>query len=104
MSLDDLQARQVAFVSLSEQLDLTSPASRMMAGALAVFAQFEREMIVENVKAGIAAYRAKNNTWGRPPSAKNKKDKACQLKAEGRTVEQICKELEISRASYYRLI
>ena len=60
MSLDDLQAHQVAFVSLSEQLDLTSPAGRMMAGILAVFAQFEREMIVENVKVGITTYRAKH--------------------------------------------
>lgn len=74
MSLDDLQAHQVAFVSLSEQLDLTSPTGRMMAGILAVFAQFEREMIVENVKAGITAYRAKNNKWGRPPTAKLKKE------------------------------
>jgi DNA invertase Pin-like site-specific DNA recombinase len=104
MSLDDLQAHQVAFVSLTEQLDLTSPAGRMLAGILAVFAQFEREMIVENVKAGIAAYRAKNDKWGRPPTAKRKKEKALQLKAEGRTVEQICAELKISRASYYRLI
>ena len=104
MSLDDLQAHQVASVSLSEQLDLTSPAGRMMAGILAVFAQFEREMIVENVKAGIIAYRAKNDKWGRPPTAKLKKEKALQLKAEGRTVEQICDELKISRASYYRLI
>jgi DNA invertase Pin-like site-specific DNA recombinase len=104
MSLDDLQAHQVAFVSLSEQLDLTCPAGRMMAGILAVFAQFEREMIVENVKAGIAAYRAKNDRWGRPPTTKVKKEKALQLKAEGQTVEQICKELEISRASSYRLI
>jgi putative DNA-invertase from lambdoid prophage Rac len=104
MSLDDLQAHQVSFVSLSEQLDLTSPAGRMMAGILAVFAQFEREMIVENVKAGIAAYRAKHETWGRPPKLQAKKEKALQLRAEGRTVEQICYELGISRASFYRLV
>jgi DNA invertase Pin-like site-specific DNA recombinase len=94
----------VAFVSLSAQLDPTPPAGRMMAGRLAVFAQFEREMIVENVKADIVAYRAKNNKWGRPPPAKSQKEKALQLKAEGRTAEQICYELEISRASYYRLV
>lgn len=104
LSLEDLQAHQVAFVSLSEQLDLTSPAGRMMAGILAVFAQFEREMIVENVKAGIAAYRAKNETWGRPAKIKGKKEKALQLRAEGRTVEYICNELGISRASFYRLV
>src|SRR5262245_19716177 len=104
MSLDDLQAHQVTFVSLPEQLDLTSPAGRMMAGILAVFAQFEREMIVENVKAGIAAYRAQNDKWGRPPTAKLKKAKALQLKAEGYTVDQIVCELGISRASVYRLL
>jgi DNA invertase Pin-like site-specific DNA recombinase len=105
MSLDDLQAHQVSFVSLSEQLDLTSPTGRMMAGILAVFAQFEREMIVENVKAGIAAYRAKNpGKWGRPPKLHAQKERALQLRAEGRTVEQICYELGISRASYYRLV
>jgi DNA invertase Pin-like site-specific DNA recombinase len=56
------------------------------------------------VKAGITAYRAKHQTWGRPATAKVKKEKALQLKAKGRTVEQICEELEISRSSYYRLI
>jgi len=61
-------------------------------------------MIVENVKAGIAAYRVKNQTCGRPTTAKIKKEKALQLKDEGQTVEQICKELGISRTSYYRLV
>src|SRR5262245_16217753 len=104
MSLDDLQAHQVAFVSLSEQLDLTSPAGRMMAGILAVFAQFEREMIVENVKVGITTYRAKHEKWGRPPTAKLKKEEALRLKANGRTIPQICSELGISRSSVYRLL
>ena len=75
-----------------------------MAAILAVFAQFEREMIVENVKAGIAAYRAKKQHLGPAAVDKEQKEKALQLKTEGRTVEQICQELEISRASYYRLI
>jgi len=56
------------------------------------------------IKTARRKLTAKNDIWGRPPTAKLKKEKALQLKAEGRTVEQICKELEISRASYYRLI
>ena len=105
LSLDELQAHKVGFVSLTEHLDLTTPAGRMMAGILAVFAQFEREILVENVRAGIAAYRAKNpNKWGRPATARKQKEKARQLKAEGHTVQQICYELGISRASYYRLV
>jgi DNA invertase Pin-like site-specific DNA recombinase len=62
------------------------------------------EMLVENVKAGIAAYRAKNQKWGRPSKAQKHKEKACQLKADGRTIPQICDELGISRSSVYRLL
>lgn len=104
LTLDELAAHRVAFVSLSEQLDLTTPAGRMMVGILAVFAQFEREMLVENVKAGIEAYRKKNSTWGRKPTAQRHKERARQLKADGRTIQQICYELDISRASVYRLL
>ena len=104
MSLDELQSYRCGFVSLSENLDFTTPAGRMMAGILAVFAQFEREMIVENVKAGIDAYRAKNGKWGRPPRAQMKKERAQQLKDAGLKPDQIAAELQISRAAVYRLI
>jgi DNA invertase Pin-like site-specific DNA recombinase len=104
LTLDELQAHRVAFVSLTEHLDLTTPAGRMMAGILAVFAQFEREMLVENVKAGIAAYRKKNNTWGATEKIQKHKEKVRQLRKEGRTVEYIVKEVGISRASVYRLL
>jgi putative DNA-invertase from lambdoid prophage Rac len=104
LTINEMLAWNVAFVSICEHLDFTTPVGRLMANILAVFAQFERENIVENVKAGIAAYRAKNQTWGRPARIKGKKEKALQLRAEGRTVEYICNELEISRASYFRLV
>lgn len=104
LTVHELLSWNVGFVSICENLDFTTPMGRLMAGMLAVFAEFEREMIVENVKAGIAAYRQKNEEWGRPSKIKGKKEKALQLKAEGCTVEQICEELKISRASYYRLV
>lgn len=104
MTLDELQSHRCGFVSLSENLDFTTPAGRMMAGILAVFAQFEREMIVENVKAGIETYRAKNGKWGRPPRAQMKKERVQQLKDAGLKPDQIAKELQISRAAVYRLL
>ena len=104
MTLDELQSHRCGFVSLSENLDFTTPAGRMMAGILAVFAQFEREMIVENVKAGIDAYRAKNGKWGRPPRAQMKKERALQLRDAGLKPDQIAAELQISRAAVYRLL
>jgi putative DNA-invertase from lambdoid prophage Rac len=45
---------KVGFVSLTEALDLTTPTGRAMAGMLAVFAEFEREIMRERVRAGIA--------------------------------------------------
>src|SRR5271168_3400122 len=52
-SLQELQHLRVAFVSLTEALDLTTPAGRAMAGLLSVFAEFEREILRERVRAGL---------------------------------------------------
>lgn len=104
LTLDELAADRVSFVSISEQLDFSTPIGRMNAGLLAVFAQFEREMIAENVRAGIAAYRRKGNAWGRPAIAPAQKEKALALKGQGVSVAEIAKELKISRASVYRLL
>jgi DNA invertase Pin-like site-specific DNA recombinase len=49
-----LSALKVGFVSLSEALDLTTPSGRALAGLLAVFADFERDILRDRVKAGIA--------------------------------------------------
>src|ERR1700681_4256593 len=56
-TLQELQHLGVGFVSLTEALDLTTPAGRAMAGLLAVFAEFEREILRERVRAGLAHAR-----------------------------------------------
>jgi putative DNA-invertase from lambdoid prophage Rac len=53
-TLQELEHLGVGFVSLTEALDLTTPAGRAMAGLLAVFAEFEREILRERVRAGLA--------------------------------------------------
>lgn len=104
LTINEMLSWNVAFVSICEHLDFTTPVGRLMANILAVFAQFERENIVENVKAGIAAYRAKNETWGRPAKTKAKRDEVRQLKAEGVHPDEIAKRLSMGRASVYRLL
>jgi putative DNA-invertase from lambdoid prophage Rac len=59
----------VGFVSLTEALDLTTPSGRAMAWLLAVFAEFEREILRERVKAGIAQARREGKPHGRPRPA-----------------------------------
>src|SRR5579872_6567364 len=68
-TLQELQHLNVGFVSLTEALDLTTPAGRAMAALLAVFAEFEREILRERVRAGLAHARQNGKTLGRPMTA-----------------------------------
>lgn len=56
-TLQELSSLKVGFVSLSEALDLTTPSGRALAGMLAVFAEFEPDILRDRVKAGIAQAR-----------------------------------------------
>ena len=68
-TLQELSSLKVGFVSLSEALDLTTPSGRALAGMLAVFAEFERDILRDRVKAGIAQARKEAKPLGRPPTA-----------------------------------
>lgn len=64
--IDELQALRVAFVSLQEGIDATTPAGRLQLHVLAAIAEFERARIVERVHAGLARARARGIRLGRP--------------------------------------
>ena len=64
--LDELQAVGVAFVSLSEGIDATTPAGRLQLHVLAAIAEFERARIAERVRAGIDRARRQGKKLGRP--------------------------------------
>jgi DNA invertase Pin-like site-specific DNA recombinase len=68
-TLQELEHLGVGFVSLSEALDLTTPAGRAMAAMLAVFAAFEREVLQERTRAGLAHARQNGKKLGRPATA-----------------------------------
>jgi DNA invertase Pin-like site-specific DNA recombinase len=64
--LDDLQALKVAFVSLNEGIDATTPAGRLQLHILGALAEFERGRIQERVRAGLARAKAQGRRLGRP--------------------------------------
>jgi DNA invertase Pin-like site-specific DNA recombinase len=64
--LEELQTLGVAFISLNEGIDATTPAGRLHMAVLGAIAQFERERIAERVKAGLARARAQGKRLGRP--------------------------------------
>src|SRR5271154_34633 len=68
-TLQELEHLGVGFVSLTEAPDLTTPAGRARAGLLAVFAAFEREVLGERVRAGLAHARQNGKRLGRPATA-----------------------------------
>lgn len=105
LTLKELHTWGVAFVSVTEGFDLTTPAGRMQAGIFAVIAEFERELIVERVNAGIKRYRERNNDrWGRPSKARDQAETIKRLFGEGKSRAAIARELEISRASVMRAL
>ena len=103
-SLQELRALKVDFVSLTEGLDFTTPAGRAMAAMLGIFAEFERDVLRERVRAGLAHAKAKGRTLGRPATASKKAEKIRELAAEGLNKNQIAKRLHIGRASVYRAL
>jgi putative DNA-invertase from lambdoid prophage Rac len=103
-TLQELQHLGVGFVSLTEALDLTTPAGRAMAGLLAVFAEFEREILRERVRAGLAHARRNGKRLGRPPSVVHNAVEARKLYRQGISKSKIAHRLQIGRTSVRRLL
>jgi putative DNA-invertase from lambdoid prophage Rac len=103
-SLQALSTLGVGFVSLCEALDLTTPSGRALAGMLAVFAEFEREILRDRVKAGIAQARQQGKPHGRPPTVKAHSAEIKRLFGRGISKRAIAKRLKIGRTSVRRVL
>lgn len=103
-TLQELQHLGVGFVSLTEALDLTTPAGRAMAGLFAVFAEFEREILRERVRAGLAHAREKGKRLGRPQSATLHASQVWKLYRTGVSKAEIARRFEIGRTSVRRIL
>jgi putative DNA-invertase from lambdoid prophage Rac len=103
-TLQELEHRGVGFVSLTEALDLTTPAGRAMAGLLAVFAEFEREILRERVRAGLAQARENGKRLGRPLTAALHADRIRKLCHSGISKSEIARRLNIGRTSVRRIL
>ena len=104
VTLKELAELGVAFVSLTEALDLTTPTGRAMAGLLSVFAEFEREILRERVRAGLAHARLNGKRLGRPPSVVHKAIETRKLYRQGISKSEIARTLNIARTSVRRLL
>jgi DNA invertase Pin-like site-specific DNA recombinase len=103
-TLQELEHLGVGFVSLTESLDLTTPAGRAMAGLLAIFAEFEREVLRDRTRAGLANARQNGKRLGRPATAAVKSDEIRKLHRAGVSKAEIARRLNIGRTSVRRIL
>jgi putative DNA-invertase from lambdoid prophage Rac len=103
-TLQELEHLGVGFVSLTEALDLTTPAGRAMAGLLAVFAEFEREILRERTRAGLVQARLNGKRLGRPLTAGLHAAEIRKLHRAGVAKAEIARRLQIGRTSVRRIL
>jgi len=103
-SLKELSDLDVFFISVTESIDLSTSIGRALAGMLTVFANFERELLRERVKAGIAYARTRGKRHGRPPSVRKYASKVQKLFKQGVSKAEIARKFSISRTSVRRLL
>lgn len=102
--LDDLRARGVGFVSIAEGIETESPAGRMMMQMLGAFAEYERALITERVRAGIASARRRGVLLGRRSSLTPvQQQEAIDMLDRGRTAADVARVLGVSDSTVCRL-
>ena len=97
-ALENFRALGIEFVSLSEQVDTSTPTGKMVFTVLGAVAELERSLIVERVRAGLRNARAKGKRLGRPRKVANL-EAINRMRTEGATWRAIGKSLGVSPAT-----
>ena len=100
--VEDLKARNVTVRIMSMGVDTSTATGVLILQVLGAVSQWERSVMLERQRAGIAKAKADGKYRGRAPTARAKTPEVMQMKAEGKTVAQIAQSIGISRASVYR--
>jgi DNA invertase Pin-like site-specific DNA recombinase len=98
-----LKARGVALNILATQLDTTTPTGKLMLNLMGSFAEFEREIMLERQREGVAKAKAEGKYKGRVPTAQRRASEVVQLRGQGVKAEEIAARLGIGRASVFRV-
>jgi DNA invertase Pin-like site-specific DNA recombinase len=100
--VDQLESKKVELRILDLNLDTSTPTGRLMLSMMGALAQFEREMLLERQREGIARAKAEGKFKGRVPIARVKQAEIQKLIAEGVKPTKVAEQLGVSRASVYR--
>ena len=102
-SLEELRELNVKFVSITEALDFSTAMGRAMSGLLSVFAEFERELIRERVKAGLEQARSRGIRLGRPPLVRLKEKEIKAYFKKSKNISSTARKFKVSRRSVGRI-
>ena len=100
-ALETFKALGIEFVSLSEQVDTSTPTGKMVFTVLGAVGELERSLIAERVKAGLRNARAKGKHLGRPRVIVDA-HRIAALRAQGRSWREICTELGLTKGTAQR--
>src|SRR5271165_4972179 len=104
--ITELQSRNIGFKSLTEAIDTTTSGGKLIFHIFGALAEFERELIRERTQAGLSAARARGRTGGRPKALSGQKVVMAQklYRDKSNSIGEICKTLNIARATLYRYV
>jgi DNA invertase Pin-like site-specific DNA recombinase len=102
--VDALKRKGVTLRVLNIGLDTANPTGKLMLTMLGAIAEFEREMMLERQRDGIAAAKDQGKYKGRKPTARAKASDVLRLAKEGLTRERIAEQLDVGVASVYRIL
>jgi len=100
-ALEEFRALGIDFVSLHEGVDTSTPNGRLVFGIFASIAEFERELIRDRVRSGLAAAKARGKQLGRPRVTVDE-SRIAELRAEGRGWKSIAAELGVGVGTILR--
>ena len=105
-TITDLNDRKIGFKSITESIDTTTSGGKLIFHIFGALAEFERDIIRERTQAGLTAARARGRRGGRPKALTPKKAEMAKglYKDKNNTIDDICRTLNISRATLYRYI
>lgn len=101
---EELEERKIGLLALTQKIDTTTPEGRLFFHMNVCFDEFQREIIVENTLAGLAAARRKGKLIGRPPSLRLDDLVAAKalLRDVNITVEDVARRLGVAPSTLYR--
>ncbi len=105
-TVSDLQQREVGFVSLTESMDTSTSAGKLLFHLFGALAEFERDLIRERTRAGLAVARARGRSGGRPPVLSELQVETLRKMYDSKqyTIAELARTFGCGRATIYRIL